>query len=70
MITCLYYHQFVRNNEISDSTANTALRAERISEETGDTLEQVRGSMDRAYVFGMVSTGIGISGIVIGAFLH
>ena len=51
-----------------NSTANTALRAERISEETRDTLEQVRGSIDRAYVFGMVSTGIGISGIIIGAF--
>jgi hypothetical protein len=44
-----------------NSTATTALRAERISEESRDTLEQVRGSIDRAYVFGMVSTGIGIS---------
>ena len=52
-----------------NSTTNTALRAERISEEeTRDTIEQVRGSIDRAYVFGMVSTGIGISGIIIGAF--
>jgi len=49
-----------------NSTTNTALRAERISEETRDTIEQVRGSIDRACVFGMVTTGIGISGIIIG----
>jgi hypothetical protein len=49
-------------------SANTAMRAEKTSEETRNAIEHLEGSVDRAYVFGIVSMGIGISGIIIGAF--
>jgi hypothetical protein len=51
-----------------NSSADTAMRAEKTSEETRNALEDLEGSVDRAYVFGIVSMGIGISGIIIGAF--
>ena len=51
-----------------NSSADTAMRAEQTSEETRNALEHLEGSVDRAYVFGIVSMGIGISGIIIGAF--
>jgi hypothetical protein len=51
-----------------NSSADTAIRAEKSSEETRNALEHLEGSVDRAYVFGIVSMGIGISGIIIGAF--
>ena len=51
-----------------NSSADTAIRAEKTSEETRNALEHLEGSVDRAYVFGIVSMGIGISGIIIGAF--
>jgi hypothetical protein len=49
-------------------SADTAMRAEKTSEETRNAIEHLEGSVDRAYVFGIVSMGIGISGIIIGAF--
>ena len=51
-----------------NSTGDAAIRAEAIAEETRQSLEQLGDSVDRAYVFGMVSVGIGISGIIIGAY--
>jgi hypothetical protein len=54
-------------NQINSSN-DTASRAERVAEETKDKLEQLRGPVDRIYVLGLVSLGLGISGIVIGAF--
>jgi hypothetical protein len=51
-----------------NSSGDTAIRAETIAEETRQSLEQLGDSVDRAYVFGMVSVGIGISGIIIGAY--
>jgi hypothetical protein len=51
-----------------NSSTDTAIRAEKTSEETRNALEHLEGSVDRAYVFGIVSMGIGISGIIIGAF--
>src|SRR5918993_1378139 len=51
-----------------NSSADTAIRAEKTSEETRNALKHLEGSVDRAYVFGIVSMGIGISGIIIGAF--
>lgn len=54
-------------NQINSSN-DTASRAERVAEETKDKLEQLRVPVDRIYVLGLVSLGIGISGIVIGAF--
>jgi len=44
------------------------MRAEQTSEETRNALEHLEGSVGRAHVFGIVSMGIGISGIIIGAF--
>ena len=51
-----------------NSTGDAAIRAETIAEETRQSLEQLGDSVDRAYVIGMVSVGIGISGIIIGAY--
>jgi hypothetical protein len=51
-----------------NSSGDAAVRAETIAEETRQSLEQLGDSVDRAYVFGMVSVGIGISGIIIGAY--
>jgi hypothetical protein len=51
-----------------NSSGDAAIRAESIAEETRQSLEQLGDSVDRAYVFGMVSVGIGISGIIIGAY--
>jgi hypothetical protein len=51
-----------------NSSGEAAIRAETIAEETRQSLEQLGDSVDRAYVFGMVSVGIGISGIIIGAY--
>jgi hypothetical protein len=51
-----------------NSSADMAIRAEKTSEETRNALEHLEGSVDRAYVFGIVSMGTGISGIIIGAF--
>jgi hypothetical protein len=46
----------------------TSLRAQNASQETSDSLEQLRGSVGKAYVFAMISVGIGTAGILIGAF--
>jgi hypothetical protein len=51
-----------------NSSGDAAIRAETIAEETRQSLEQLGDSVDRAYVFGMISVGIGISGIIIGAY--
>lgn len=51
-----------------NSSGEAAIRAETIAQETRQSLEQLGDSVDRAYVFGMVSVGIGISGIIIGAY--
>jgi hypothetical protein len=51
-----------------NSSGDAAIRAEMIAVETRQSLEQLGDSVDRAYVFGMVSVGIGISGIIIGAY--
>lgn len=51
-----------------NSSGDAAIRAETIAEETRQSLEQLGDFVDRAYVFGMVSAGIGISGIIIGAY--
>jgi hypothetical protein len=51
-----------------NSSADTAIRAEKTSEKTRNALEHLEGSVERAYVFGFVSMGTGISGIIIGAF--
>jgi hypothetical protein len=51
-----------------NSSGDAAIRAETIAEETRQSLEQLGDSVDRAYVFGMVSVGIGISGIIIGTY--
>ncbi|MDQ3838140.1 MAG: hypothetical protein M3297_02615 [Thermoproteota archaeon] len=51
-----------------NSSGNTAIQAQMVATETRDKLEELGGSVDRAYVFGMVSIGVGISGIIIGAF--
>jgi hypothetical protein len=51
-----------------NSSGDAAIRAETIAEETRQSLEQLGDSVDRAYVFGTVSVGIGISGIIIGAY--
>ncbi len=51
-----------------NSSSDAAIRAETIAEETRQSLEQLGDSVDRAYVFGMVSVGIGISGIIIGTY--
>jgi hypothetical protein len=51
-----------------NSSGDATIRAETIAEETRQSLEQLGDSVDRAYVFGMVSVGIGISGIIIGAY--
>lgn len=46
----------------------TSLRAQNVSQETSDLLEQLRGSVGKAYVFAMISVGIGTAGILRGAF--
>jgi hypothetical protein len=46
----------------------TSMRAQNASQETSDSLEQLRGSVGKAYVFAMISVGIGTAGILIGAF--
>jgi hypothetical protein len=51
-----------------NSSGDAAIRAETIAEETRQSLDQLGDSVDRAYVFGMVSVGIGISGVIIGAY--
>lgn len=51
-----------------NSSGDAAIRAETIAEETRQSLERLGDSVDRAYVFGMVSVGIGISGIIVGAY--
>jgi hypothetical protein len=51
-----------------NSSTDTAIRAEKTSEKTRNALEHLEGSVERAYVFGFVSMGTGISGIIIGAF--
>jgi hypothetical protein len=51
-----------------NSSTDTAIRAEKTSEKTRNALEHLEGSVERAYVFGIVSMGTGISGIIIGAF--
>lgn len=51
-----------------NSSGDAAIRAETIAEETRQSLVQLGDSVDRAYVFGMVSVGIGISGVIIGAY--
>jgi hypothetical protein len=51
-----------------NSSGDAAIHAETIAEETRQSLEQLGDSVDRAYVFGMVSVGIGISGIIIGTY--
>ena len=51
-----------------NSSGDAAIRAETVAEETRQSLEQLGDSVDRAYVFGMVSVGIGFSGIIIGAY--
>jgi hypothetical protein len=51
-----------------NSSGDAAIRAEMIAGETRQSLEQLGDSVERAYVFGMVSIGIGISGIIIGAY--
>ena len=51
-----------------NSSGDAAIRAETIAQETRQSLVQLGDSVDRAYVFGMVSVGIGISGIIIGAY--
>lgn len=51
-----------------NSSGDAAIRAETIAEETSQSLEQLGDSVDRAYVFGMVSVGIGVSGIIIAAY--
>jgi hypothetical protein len=51
-----------------NSSGDAAIRAETIAVETRQSLEQLGDSVDRAYVFGMISLGIGISGIIIGAY--
>jgi hypothetical protein len=64
----------VRSQQLSDltrqinSSTDTAIRAEKTSEKTRNALEHLEGSVERAYVFGFVSMGTGISGIIIGAF--
>jgi hypothetical protein len=51
------------------STINvTSLRAQNASQETSDSLEQLRGSVGKAHVFAMISVRIGTAGILIGAF--
>ena len=51
-----------------NATGDRATRAQNASQETSDSLEQLRGSVDKAYVFAMISVGIGTAGILIGAF--
>jgi hypothetical protein len=51
-----------------NATDGRATRAQNASQETSDSLEQLRGSIDKAYVFAMISVGIGTAGILIGAF--
>jgi hypothetical protein len=51
-----------------NSTGDRATRAQNASQETSDSIEQLRGSVDEAYVFAMISVGIGTAGILIGAF--
>jgi hypothetical protein len=51
-----------------NTTGDRATRAQDASQETSDSLEQLRGSVDKAYVFAMISVGIGTAGILIGAF--
>ncbi len=54
-------------NQIN-SSAETAARAEGVADETGEIVGQLSSNVDRAYVFGMISMAVGISGIIIGAF--
>jgi hypothetical protein len=51
-----------------NSSGNIAIQSQKIATEARDKLEELGGSIDRAYIFGMVSIGIGVSGIIIGAF--
>jgi hypothetical protein len=51
-----------------NATGDRATRAQNASQETSDSLERLRGSVDKAYVFAMISIGIGTAGILIGAF--
>jgi hypothetical protein len=51
-----------------NATGDRATRAQNASQETSDSIEQLRGSVDKAYVFAMISVGIGTAGILIGAF--
>ncbi|MGI8833784.1 MAG: hypothetical protein ACR2IS_14250 [Nitrososphaeraceae archaeon] len=51
-----------------NATDDRATRAQNASQETSESLEQLRGSVDKAYVFAMISVGIGTAGILIGAF--
>ena len=51
-----------------NATGDRATRAQNASQETSKSLEQIRGSVDKAYAFAMISVGIGTAGILIGAF--
>ena len=51
-----------------NATGDRATRAQNASQETSESLEQIRGSVDKAYAFAMISVGIGTAGILIGAF--
>jgi hypothetical protein len=51
-----------------NATSDRATRAQNASQEISESLEQLRGSVDKAYVFAMISVGIGTAGILIGAF--
>jgi hypothetical protein len=51
-----------------NATGDRATRAQNASQETSESLEQLRGSVDKAYAFAMISVGIGTAGILIGAF--
>jgi hypothetical protein len=51
-----------------NATGDRATRAQNASQETSESLEQIKGSVDKAYVFAMISVGIGTAGILIGAF--
>jgi hypothetical protein len=49
-----------------NETNNRALRAENIAQSSLETIEQLKISVDRAYVFGMVAIGIGLAAVIVG----
>jgi phosphotransferase system glucose/maltose/N-acetylglucosamine-specific IIC component len=50
--------------QIDNATAS-ASKAQQSAQSASQTLQDVKASADRAYMFGMIGVGVGVAGIVI-----